>query len=63
SLPFMGVMLGQELSKHYGRIHFLIAPDSVFVSLGVLFTVGLIAGILPAIRAARLDPVESLRYE
>ncbi|MFZ0429288.1 MAG: ABC transporter permease, partial [Acidobacteriota bacterium] len=41
SLPFMGVMLGQELSKHYGRIHFLIAPDSVFVSLGVLFTVGL----------------------
>lgn len=63
SLPFMGVMLGEELSKHYGRIHFLISPESVLVSLAVLFTVGLIAGILPAVRASRLDPVESLRYE
>ena len=63
SLPFMGVMLGAELSKHYGRISFLISPGAVAVSLAVLFTVGLIAGILPAIRASRLDPVESLRYE
>jgi putative ABC transport system permease protein len=63
SLPFMGVMLGEELSQTYGRIHFQISAISVAVSLGVLFAVGLIAGMLPAIRASRLDPVESLHYE
>ncbi len=63
SLPFMGVMLGEELSKEYGRIHFQISPASVVVSVSVLFAVGLIAGMIPALRASRLEPVEALRYE
>jgi ABC-type antimicrobial peptide transport system permease subunit len=59
----MGVMLGEELAKEHGRIHFEISAGSVITSVGVLSLVGLIAGMLPAVRASRLDPVESLHYE
>ena len=34
-----------------------------FICVGILLSVGLMAGILPARRAAAVDPVESLRYE
>ncbi len=63
SLPFVGVMLGEELAQHYGRIHFQISAGAVVVSVAVLLSVGMIAGMLPAVRAARLDPVEALRHE
>ena len=33
------------------------------ICAGILIGVGLLAGILPARRAAAVDPVESLRYE
>jgi len=40
-----------------------VQPWSVAIGIGITAVVGLFFGLYPAIRAARLDPIEALRRE
>jgi putative ABC transport system permease protein len=62
----IGVILGVTIATSisaFGPLPTLVRPSLVIAGLSVAALTGLTAGFVPAMRAAKLPPVEALRFE
>jgi putative ABC transport system permease protein len=58
----LGIGIGELLAARFGWVS-ETRTDIILLSLAVSATVGIVFGLYPARKAARLDPIEALRYE
>jgi putative ABC transport system permease protein len=71
TLTFFGGIIGVTLAVGISNLVMLLIPSlpasiplwAVILGLTVSIGVGLVFGVLPARKAAKLDPIECLRYE
>jgi putative ABC transport system permease protein len=58
----LGVVVGNIVSSAMGN-PFFVPWGWVFFGIFVCFVVGILSGLLPAIKASKADPIEALRFE
>ena len=65
----LGILLGWAITLVVERVPqaqgltLLITPATVVIAVGVSVAIGVVFGLYPAMRAARLHPIQALRYE
>jgi putative ABC transport system permease protein len=65
----LGIILGWSITQAVERIpqaqglQLLITPATVIIAVGVSVGIGVLFGLYPAMRAARMHPIQALRYE
>jgi putative ABC transport system permease protein len=65
----LGILLGWGITlvvhqiPAAAQIPILITPGTVAIAVGVSVGIGVVFGLYPAMRAARLHPIQALRYE
>ena len=57
------VVLANEAGRAGGTVLFDLTPETAIFAVGFSTVLGMLAGVIPAWSAARLDPVAALRYE